>query len=51
MHILGILVLLAHEGALSPQGQPRFLQGMVIASEYADDTVIFVRFDCVLARI
>lgn len=30
---------LAHEGALTPQGQPKLFQAMVIGSEYADDTV------------
>jgi hypothetical protein len=30
---------MAHEGALTPQGQPKFLQAMVTGSEYADDTV------------
>jgi hypothetical protein len=33
------LFAMAHEGALTPQGQPKFLQAMVIGSEYADDTV------------
>lgn len=37
--VLSTLFGLAHEGALSPQGQPKFLQAMVIGSEYADDTV------------
>lgn len=30
---------MAHEGLLTPQGQPKLLQAMVIGSEYADDTV------------
>ena len=30
---------MAHEGGLTPQGQPKFLHAMVIGSEYAEDTV------------
>lgn len=30
---------LAHEGKVTLQGQPKFLQAMVIGSEFADDTV------------
>ncbi len=37
--VIATLFGMAHEGALTPQGQPRFLQAMVIGSEYADDTV------------
>ena len=37
--VIATLFGLAHEGALTPQGQPKFLQAMVIGSEYADDTV------------
>jgi mannose-6-phosphate isomerase-like protein (cupin superfamily) len=37
--VIATLFGMAHEGALSPQGQPKFLQAMVIGSEYADDTV------------
>lgn len=31
---------LAHEGKLTLQGQPKFLQAMVIGSEFADNTVL-----------
>jgi len=37
--VIATLFGMAHEGALTPQGQPRFMQAMVIGSEYADDTV------------
>ena len=37
--VISTLFGLAHEGALTSQGQPKFLQAMVIGSEYADDTV------------
>jgi quercetin dioxygenase-like cupin family protein len=37
--VISTLFGLAHEGALTPQGQPKLLQAMVIGSEYADDTV------------
>ena len=37
--VIATLFGLAHEGALTAQGQPKFLQAMVIGSEYADDTV------------
>lgn len=37
--VIATLFGLAHEGALTPQGQPKLLQAMVIGSEYADDTV------------
>ena len=37
--VISTLFGLAHEGALSPKGQPRLMQAMVIGSEYADDTV------------
>ena len=37
--VIATLFGLAHEGALTPRGQPKFLQAMVIGSEYADDTV------------
>jgi mannose-6-phosphate isomerase-like protein (cupin superfamily) len=37
--VLATLFALAHEGALTPQGQPKLLQAMVIGSEYVDDTV------------
>ena len=37
--VIATLFGMAHEGALTPQGQPKFLQAMVIGSEYADDTV------------
>jgi hypothetical protein len=30
---------MAHEGTLTPQGQPKLMQAMLIGSEYADDTV------------
>ncbi|HWQ16132.1 MAG TPA: cupin domain-containing protein [Roseiflexaceae bacterium] len=30
---------MAHEGLLTPQGQPKLLHAMVVGSEYADDTV------------
>ena len=37
--VIATLFGLAHEGALTPQGQPKLWQAMVIGSEYADDTV------------
>lgn len=37
--VISTLFGLAHEGALTPQGQPKLMQAMVIGSEYADDTV------------
>jgi mannose-6-phosphate isomerase-like protein (cupin superfamily) len=37
--VITTLFGMAHEGALTPQGQPKLLQAMVIGSEYADDTV------------
>jgi quercetin dioxygenase-like cupin family protein len=37
--VISTLFGMAHEGALTPQGQPKFLQAMVIGAEYADDTV------------
>lgn len=37
--VISTLFGLAHEGALTPQGQPKLWQAMVIGSEYADDTV------------
>lgn len=37
--VIATLFGLAHEGALTSQGQPKFLQAVVIGSEYADDTV------------
>ncbi len=38
--IISTLFGMAHEGKLTPQGQPKFLQAMTIGSELADDTVI-----------
>ena len=37
--VISTLFGMAHEGALTPKGQPKFLQAMVTGSEYADDTV------------
>jgi len=37
--VISTLFGMAHEGLLSPQGQPKFLQAMVIGGEYPDDTV------------
>ena len=37
--VIATLFGMAHEGALTVSGQPKLLQAMVIASEYADDTV------------
>lgn len=37
--VIATLFGLAHEGALTPQGQPRLWQAMVIGSEFAGDTV------------
>lgn len=37
--VIATLFALAHEGKITNQGQPRFLQAMVIGSEYADDTL------------
>lgn len=37
--VIATLFGLAHEGALTPAGQPQLLQAMVIGAEYADDTV------------
>jgi quercetin dioxygenase-like cupin family protein len=37
--VIATLFGMAHEGELGAQGQPRFLQAMVIGSEYANDTV------------
>jgi mannose-6-phosphate isomerase-like protein (cupin superfamily) len=37
--VIATLFGLAHEGALTPQGQPKLMQAMVIGSEYSDDTV------------
>ncbi len=37
--VIATLFGMAHEGKLTPQGQPQFLHAMVIGSEYADDTV------------
>ena len=37
--VLTTLFGMAHEGKLSAAGQPKMLHAMVIASEYADDTV------------
>jgi mannose-6-phosphate isomerase-like protein (cupin superfamily) len=37
--IISTLFGMAHEGLLTPQGQPKFLHAMVIAAEYPDDTV------------
>jgi mannose-6-phosphate isomerase-like protein (cupin superfamily) len=37
--VISTLFGMAHEGKLTPQGQPKLLQAMVIGSEYADDTV------------
>jgi quercetin dioxygenase-like cupin family protein len=38
--VIATLFGMAHEGLLTPQGQPKLLQAMVIGSEYADDTVM-----------
>jgi quercetin dioxygenase-like cupin family protein len=38
-YVIATLFGMAHEGALTAQGQPKFFHAMVIASEYADDTV------------
>jgi quercetin dioxygenase-like cupin family protein len=37
--VLLTLFGMAHEGLLTPQGQPKLLHAMVVGSEYADDTV------------
>lgn len=37
--VIATLSGLAHDGKLSPAGKPRFLQGLVMAHELADDTV------------
>lgn len=37
--VIATLFGMAHEGSLTPQGQPKFFQAMVIGAEYADDTV------------
>lgn len=37
--VIATLFGLAHEGALTPEGQPKLMQAMVIGSEYSDDTV------------
>jgi mannose-6-phosphate isomerase-like protein (cupin superfamily) len=37
--VIATLFGLAHEGQLTPDGRPKLFQGMVIGSEYADDTV------------
>ena len=37
--VIATLFAMAHEGALTSKGQPKFLQAIVIGSEYADDTV------------
>ena len=37
--VVSTLFGMAHEGKLTPQGQPQLMQAMVIGSEYADDTV------------
>jgi hypothetical protein len=37
--VIFILFGLAHEGQVTPQAQPKFLQGIAIGSEYSDDTL------------
>ncbi len=37
--VISTLFGMAHEGLLTPAGQPKLLHAMVIGSEYADDTV------------
>lgn len=37
--VIATLFGMAHEGLLTPQGQPKLLHALVIAQEYADDTV------------
>ena len=37
--VISTLFGMAHEGALTPKGQPKFLQAMMVGSAYADDTV------------
>jgi quercetin dioxygenase-like cupin family protein len=37
--VIATLFGMAHEGELTPQGQPKLMQAMVIGSEYVDDTV------------
>ena len=37
--VIATLFGLAHEGALTPKGQPKLWQAMVIGAEYSDDTV------------
>jgi mannose-6-phosphate isomerase-like protein (cupin superfamily) len=37
--VISTLFGMAHEGALTPRGQPKLMQAMVIGSEYATDTV------------
>lgn len=37
--VISTLFGMAHEGKLTPQGQPKLMHAMVIGSEYADDTV------------
>ena len=37
--VIHTLFGMAHEGLITPPGQPKLLHAMVVASEYADDTV------------
>ena len=37
--VIATLFGMAHEGKLTPQGQPKLMQAMVTGGEYADDTV------------
>lgn len=37
--VISTLFGMAHEGLLTPQGQPKMMHAMVVGSEYADDTV------------
>jgi hypothetical protein len=37
--VIATLFAMAHEGTLTPQGQPKLMQALVIGSEHADDTV------------
>jgi quercetin dioxygenase-like cupin family protein len=37
--VISTLFGMAHDGQLTPQGQPKMMHAMVVGSEYADDTV------------
>lgn len=50
-YVIATLFGMAHEGRLSTGGHPHFLQAMVIASEYADDTVFTTPPPAVVLRM